>query len=139
MVHIVDDQGTDGERKEETWILAYLKFAGVTTSMLPRPGWLWGEAPEITARQHSSTQLCAGTGQVSSFLSPTVFIIISLPSDSERERGLLRSCKPLSGVQQRDSNSNSVRAHSVIRLSLMKVQLPVALYLLNQEIAESDE
>ncbi|KAG8261082.1 hypothetical protein J6590_081955 [Homalodisca vitripennis] len=26
-------------------------------------GWLWGEAPEITARQHTSTQLCAGTGQ----------------------------------------------------------------------------
>ncbi|KAG8321234.1 hypothetical protein J6590_049543 [Homalodisca vitripennis] len=65
---------TDGERKEETWILAYLKFAGVTTSMLPRPGWLWGEAPEITGRQHTSTQLCAGTGQVSSFLSPTVNI-----------------------------------------------------------------
>ncbi|KAG8300471.1 hypothetical protein J6590_075387 [Homalodisca vitripennis] len=70
---------TDGERKEETWILAYLKFAGATTSMLPRPvsinnsqGWLWGEAPEITGRQHTSTQLCAGTGQVSSFLSPTV-------------------------------------------------------------------
>ncbi|KAG8310712.1 hypothetical protein J6590_058865 [Homalodisca vitripennis] len=36
-------------------------------------GWLWGEAPEITARQHTSTQLCAGTGQVSSFLSPPVF------------------------------------------------------------------
>ncbi|KAG8307907.1 hypothetical protein J6590_010344 [Homalodisca vitripennis] len=49
--------------KEETWILAYLKFAGATTSMLPRLGWLWGEAPEITARQHTSTQLCAGTGQ----------------------------------------------------------------------------
>ncbi|KAG8299319.1 hypothetical protein J6590_103900 [Homalodisca vitripennis] len=28
-------------------------------------GWLWGEAPEITARQHTSTQLCAGTGQIS--------------------------------------------------------------------------
>ncbi|KAG8254732.1 hypothetical protein J6590_005294 [Homalodisca vitripennis] len=79
-------------RKEETWILAYLKIAGATTSMLPRlvsnatllktnnsiarinnsQGWLWGEAPEITARQHTSTQLCAGTGQVSSFLSPPV-------------------------------------------------------------------
>ncbi|KAG8307650.1 hypothetical protein J6590_016091 [Homalodisca vitripennis] len=32
--------------------------------MLPRLGWLWGEAPEITARQHTNTQLCAGTGQV---------------------------------------------------------------------------
>ncbi|KAG8286405.1 hypothetical protein J6590_060950 [Homalodisca vitripennis] len=59
-------------RKEETWILAYLKFAGATTSMLPRLGWLWREVPEITSRQHPSTQLCAGTGQVSSFLSPPV-------------------------------------------------------------------
>ncbi|KAG8329316.1 hypothetical protein J6590_089509 [Homalodisca vitripennis] len=64
---------TDGERKEETWILAYLKFAGATTSMLPRLGWLWGEAPEIIARQHTSTQLCAGTGQA------RLLIILSVP------------------------------------------------------------
>ncbi|KAG8290171.1 hypothetical protein J6590_088868 [Homalodisca vitripennis] len=70
---VFDNTGLDGAfpssnqnvpEKEETWILAYLKFAGATTSMLPRLGWLWGEAPEITARQHTSTQLCAGTGQV---------------------------------------------------------------------------
>ncbi|KAG8261146.1 hypothetical protein J6590_080742 [Homalodisca vitripennis] len=72
LLRLARTSDTDRERKEETWILAYLKFAGATTSMLPRLGWLWGEAPEITARQHTSTQLCAGTGQVSSFLSPSV-------------------------------------------------------------------
>ncbi|KAG8275235.1 hypothetical protein J6590_090627 [Homalodisca vitripennis] len=59
---------TDRERKEETWILVYLKFAGATTRLAV------GRAPEITARQHTSTQLCAGTGQVSSFLSPSVLM-----------------------------------------------------------------
>ncbi|KAG8294271.1 hypothetical protein J6590_106756 [Homalodisca vitripennis] len=37
-------------------------------------GWLWGEAPEITWRQHTSIRLCASTGQVSSFLSPPVHL-----------------------------------------------------------------
>ncbi|KAG8300024.1 hypothetical protein J6590_086512 [Homalodisca vitripennis] len=43
-------------------------------------GWMWDEAPEITARQHTSTQLCAGTGHVSSFLSPpkTKWLSLSL-------------------------------------------------------------
>ncbi|KAG8270604.1 hypothetical protein J6590_081932 [Homalodisca vitripennis] len=29
--HVECFRGTDGERKEETWILAYLKIAGATT------------------------------------------------------------------------------------------------------------
>ncbi|KAG8247346.1 beta-catenin binding [Homalodisca vitripennis] len=43
-------------------------------------GWLWVEAPEITARLHTSTQLCAGTGQV-----------VAADADNERPKEIVYS------------------------------------------------
>ncbi|KAG8269911.1 hypothetical protein J6590_096761 [Homalodisca vitripennis] len=68
---------TEGERKEETWIQAYLKIAGATTSMLPRLVPVGCGAKRLKLLRGNTlvhSCACAGTGQVSSFLSPPVTV-----------------------------------------------------------------
>ncbi|KAG8289724.1 hypothetical protein J6590_098582 [Homalodisca vitripennis] len=63
--------GRSGLLRWPQWIMAesvYLTSVGHGRTCVPGcPLVGWAKRLEITARQHTSTQLCAGTGQVSSF------------------------------------------------------------------------